>query len=128
VCVCVCVCSRNVTPLILNLGTKMRLMVNFNPRPPHLWDRTPVHLAQEAAFAAEPSGCIREHKNSCRCRHSRRPSSPSLPKQWIMETPFMVVKRLRRDTNYSPPSSVQYKLKNSLSNASLHCTPSSSGA
>ena len=71
VCVCVCMCSSsssssssgNIAPLILNLETKMRLMVNFTPRPSYLWDRTPIHLAQEAACAAEPSGCIREQKN-----------------------------------------------------------------
>ena len=56
--------SRNTAPFILNLGTIMRLVVNITPRPPHLWDRKPVHLAQEAACTAEPSGCTLEQKNS----------------------------------------------------------------
>jgi hypothetical protein len=30
------------------------LVVKFIPRPPYLWDRTPVHVAQDAGCAAEP--------------------------------------------------------------------------
>jgi len=37
----------------------------------------------------------------------QKTSSPRLPKQWITKTPFIGVRWLGRDSNYSPPSSVQ---------------------
>ena len=46
--------SRGITPLILNLGSRWRGMLNFTPRPLCPRERTPVHIELLASWAPEP--------------------------------------------------------------------------
>jgi hypothetical protein len=53
----------NLAPLILILGTRLRLVVYFTPRPLYLWERTPVLIEQDGGWAPESLDGFGEEKN-----------------------------------------------------------------
>jgi hypothetical protein len=62
--------SRGVAPLILNLGSRWRWVVNFTPWPLYPWEITPVPIELEARWAPWPVW-------SLRIRESRTPDLPA---------------------------------------------------
>jgi hypothetical protein len=46
--------SRGIAPLILNIDTRWRSVVNITPLPLYPWERTPVPTESEAGWATEP--------------------------------------------------------------------------
>jgi hypothetical protein len=44
---------RGTAPLILNLDTRWRLMINFRPLALYLWERSPLPIKQRTEWAPE---------------------------------------------------------------------------
>jgi hypothetical protein len=54
------------TPLILNIGTKWELVVNYTPQPRYLWERAPVPAEYEAGWTPQPVSVFLEMRKPLR--------------------------------------------------------------
>ena len=69
--------STGIAPLILNLGTRCRWVVNFTPRPLYSREITPVPIEQEAGRATEPDWTFCKREKSLAATRIRIPDHPS---------------------------------------------------
>jgi hypothetical protein len=67
--------NGSIGPFILNLGAKLRCLVNVTPRLLYHQQRTPVPIEYEAGGPWSSSGRLGKEKTSCSCRENKKGDS-----------------------------------------------------
>jgi hypothetical protein len=97
--------SRGIAPVIFNLGTRYRQMVNFKLRPLYSWGREPLPIKQEAGLAPEPIWSLWTREKSL------IPTKIQTPDQSLQPTHY---------TNYAPLAHLTMNNNNNNNNQGLY--------